>query len=104
MSCLLTFYSGKPFRLCSYEQHLIFYRTVQLFTGSWGFRNNWLGNWHDRVPLISKVFSVIFPGLIIGLLSVQSITNNVGAFIVVAYISSKCARVKANLFCTNETK
>jgi len=98
MSCLLTFYSGKPIRLCSYKQHLFPYRTVQLFTGSWGFRNYWLGNWHDHVPLISKVFSVIFPGLIIGLLSVQAVTNSVGAFIAVAYISSECSRVKLNLY------
>lgn len=97
MSWLLISYSGKPFRLCSYEQHLLSYRSVQLFTGSWGFRNNWLGNWHDHVPLISKVFSVIFPGLITGLLSVQAVTNNVAAFIVVAYISSQCSRVKSNL-------
>ncbi|KAN0108479.1 hypothetical protein V8E51_008221 [Hyaloscypha variabilis] len=65
----------------------ILFWTVQLFTGSWGIRSNWLGNWHDRVPLISKVFSILFPGLIVGLLNVQAVTDSTGAFIIVAYVS-----------------
>jgi len=41
------------------------------------------------VPLISKVFSILFPGLIVGLLNVQAVTDSTGAFIIVAYVSSK---------------
>lgn len=38
---------------------------------------------------MSKVFSVVFPGLIIGLLNVQAVTYSTGGFVVVAYITSK---------------
>ncbi|CZR59817.1 uncharacterized protein PAC_09711 [Phialocephala subalpina] len=64
----------------------ILFWTVALFTGSWGIRSKWLGDWHDRIAPISKVFSVIFPGLIIGLLNVTAIQDNAGVFIFISYI------------------
>jgi hypothetical protein len=77
-------------RILPFRAALILHRTVQLFIGSWGIRSNWLGNWHDRGPLISKVFSIIFPGLIVGLLNIQAVTDNTAGFIIVAYVASKC--------------
>ncbi|KAF8851897.1 hypothetical protein BDZ45DRAFT_129285 [Acephala macrosclerotiorum] len=64
----------------------ILFWTVALFTGSWGIRLKWLGDWHERVAPISKVFSVLFPGLIVGLLNVTAIQDNAGVFIFISYI------------------
>ena len=65
-----------------------------MFTGSWGIRNNWLGGWQDRVPTISKVYSVLWPGLIVGLLNITAVTDSVGGFIMAAYFTSKCFNIR----------
>ncbi|KUJ11882.1 uncharacterized protein LY89DRAFT_738523 [Mollisia scopiformis] len=65
----------------------ILFWTIALFTGSWGIRAKWLGDWHERVAPISKVFSVLFPALIVGLLNVSAIQVNAGLFIFISYVT-----------------
>lgn len=83
------FCSGKFCDLDGVRRLLYSSRTVALFTGSWGIRNNRLGDWNDRVAPISKVFAVLFPAVIIGLLNAQPVIDSGAATIVVSYIASK---------------
>ncbi|CAL3967470.1 unnamed protein product [Diplocarpon coronariae] len=65
----------------------VLFWTVALFTGSWGIRSNWLGDWHSRASPVSKVFSILFPGLIIGLMQIESLQREALPFIVMTYFS-----------------
>ncbi|KAG4434667.1 hypothetical protein IFR05_009842 [Cadophora sp. M221] len=65
----------------------VFFWTVALFTGAWGVRSTWLGDWQNRLSPISKVFSVCFPALIIGLMQIESLQRQPGIFIVLTYFA-----------------
>jgi hypothetical protein len=84
------FYSGMSFT-ASEIHSLTQFRSVALFCGSWGIRSNWLGDWHDRVSPISKVFAVLFPSIIVGLSHAPAVIHLTGLFFVVTNITSKFA-------------
>ncbi|PVH80644.1 hypothetical protein DL98DRAFT_515304 [Cadophora sp. DSE1049] len=65
----------------------VFFWTVALFAGAWGIRSNWLGDWQNRMSPISKVFSVFFPALIVGLMQIESLQKQPSAFIVTTYFA-----------------
>lgn len=67
----------------------VFFWTIALFTGAWGVRSTWLGDWQNRMSPISKVFSVFFPALIVGMMQIESLQRQPGVFIVLTYLSSE---------------
>jgi hypothetical protein len=89
MSWHLMFCSGERSSRESLESRSQLSRTVALFTGSWGIRAKWLGEYIEWVGTIAKIFTVVFPGLIVGLINVEAIQDNSAAFIVTSYIASK---------------
>jgi len=60
-----------------------------LFLGAWDIHAHWLGEWKNRVAPISKLFSVLFPILIVGLLNIPAIKDSSAGFILVSYMTSK---------------
>lgn len=64
-------------------------RAVLLFVGSWNLRANWLGSWHNRMGPISKVFSVTFPIITVGVMQSGPITDNLPGFFFVANFTCK---------------
>ena len=75
-------------------------RSVDLFTSSWGFRTPWLGDWLPRIGPISKVFSIVFPGLIIGLMNAQFLLKSGVATFIISEGTSECQ--KKHLAATNQ--
>ncbi|KAH6674167.1 hypothetical protein B0J14DRAFT_33301 [Halenospora varia] len=65
----------------------ILFWAVTLFIGAWGIRSNWLGDWYDRVPIISKAFAIVYPILIVGLMQIDPIINSLPAFFIVSNIT-----------------
>ncbi|KAK0106940.1 hypothetical protein ONS95_003655 [Cadophora gregata] len=65
----------------------VFFWTVALFAGAWELRSNWLGEWQHRMAPVSKVFSVLFPILVIGLMQIESLQKEPSAFIIVTYFA-----------------
>lgn len=82
------FYSGKFSSGSDISLTNSIFRSVALFYGSWGIRSNWLGDWHERVGPISKVFAIIFPSIIVGLSHANAVLQNTGLFFVVTNITS----------------
>jgi len=64
------------------------FRAIALFNASVGIRSKWLGDWHGRVGPISKIFSVIFPSVIIGLLDLRAVQGSGVAYIGVSVFTS----------------
>ncbi|KAM3076554.1 hypothetical protein ACMFMG_007362 [Clarireedia jacksonii] len=54
----------------------LIHRSVKLFCGSWEIRGNFLGLWREHVAFASKVFAIIFPGLVVGLANTPSVLKN----------------------------
>ncbi|KAG4410962.1 hypothetical protein IFR04_015909 [Cadophora malorum] len=65
----------------------VFFWTVALFAGAWGVRSTWLGDWQNRMSPISKVFSVFFPALIVGLMQIESLQKQPAPFIIITYFA-----------------
>ncbi|RFU35838.1 hypothetical protein B7463_g477, partial [Scytalidium lignicola] len=59
----------------------ILFWSITLFCGAWGIHAIWLGSWRDRANLSSKIFSVIFPGIVIGIANSPSVFNIPGLFL-----------------------
>ncbi|KAF4626181.1 hypothetical protein G7Y89_g11983 [Cudoniella acicularis] len=62
----------------------ILFWAVTLFVGAWGIRSNWLGDWYDRVPTISKVFTILYPIVVVGLMQLEGVINSVPVFFIVS--------------------
>ncbi|KAM3075187.1 hypothetical protein ACMFMF_005866 [Clarireedia jacksonii] len=54
----------------------VLFWSVKLFCGSWEIRGNFLGLWREHVAFASKVFAIIFPGLVVGLANTPSVLKN----------------------------
>lgn len=64
-------------------------RTIALFRASWGLSITWLGTLQNRVALMSKIFGIVFPAIIIGL-------SNSGPIIAIAALDF----IVQNILCT----
>ncbi len=63
-------------------------RTISLFTGAWGIHLRRLGDWEERVAPLAKMFSILLPGVVIGLLQVNAIQDSVvGSILVSSFVS-----------------
>lgn len=52
-------------------------------------RANWLGNWQNSIGPISKVFSVTFPIITVGVMQADSVTDNLPGFFIIANFTCK---------------
>ena len=66
-------------------------RAIALFNGAWGYRNIWLGSWYPWIGPFSKILSITFPALIIGLMNVEPIMRSGPGLLTVANVTSKPA-------------
>ncbi|KAE8448058.1 hypothetical protein EG329_009823 [Mollisiaceae sp. DMI_Dod_QoI] len=62
----------------------ILFWTISLFTGAWGIHLRRLGDWEERVAPLAKMFSILLPGVVIGLLQVNAIQDSVVVSILVS--------------------
>ncbi|CZT44969.1 uncharacterized protein RSE6_05232 [Rhynchosporium secalis] len=65
----------------------VFFWSVALFIGAWGIRSAWLGDWYDRIAPISKIFAVVFPAAVIGIMQIEALQRITELFILVTYVS-----------------
>lgn len=68
---------------------LICRRATTLFCGIWGIQGRWLGSLRTKASLSSKLFLILWPGLIIGLQSVKAIAKITALFFIITYGTSE---------------
>lgn len=74
--------------------------SVSLFYGSWQIRANWLGRLHEHISLISKVFAIMFPVLIMTLRTIKAILDIPALFFIVTnFVSMYPLKHAYNSFC-----
>ena len=67
-------------------------RAIKLFCGSWEIRANFLGLWRENVAFASKVFAIIFPGVVVGLANAPSVLKIASLSFVLSNITSELTR------------
>ncbi|CAD6444337.1 9c1bf90e-de70-4607-976d-dff0b9741d74 [Sclerotinia trifoliorum] len=59
---------------------MVLFWAVKLFCGSWEIRANFLGSWmRENISLISKIFAVIMPGILVGVGKAPAVLKSPGA-------------------------
>jgi hypothetical protein len=68
---------------------LVLFWSVSLFYGSWGLRASWLGSLQAHMSLISKVFALVFPAILMSLRTSNAILDIPALFFIVTNFVSK---------------
>jgi hypothetical protein len=80
---------GKEIELRQFLQTANITRAIKLFCGSWEIRANFLGLWREHVAFASKVFAIIFPGVVVGLANAPSVLKIGSLSFVLSNITSE---------------
>ena len=74
---------------------------MALFIASWEIHVGWLGEWRLRMGTLSKIFAVLFSGLIVGLSNVEAIADITALDFVIMNMTSTSFRSHLRLLLTN---
>ena len=64
-------------------------RACGLFVSAWQIGPQGLGSWQFHIPLASKIFAVVWPGFIIGILTIQVIKSSTALYFTASNITSR---------------
>ncbi|PQE33010.1 glycoside hydrolase protein [Rutstroemia sp. NJR-2017a WRK4] len=73
-------------------------RAIKLFCGSWEIRANFLGLWREHVAFASKVFAIIFPGVVVGLANAPSVLKIASLSFVLSNITMMASMTFGSIF------
>lgn len=78
------------------------YRAVSLYCHAWNVAQQQIGYWRTKVPLISKIFALVWPLFIIALVSAprSPIVGNAAIFFVVSNITRKYPSTEPKAYLT----
>lgn len=67
----------------------VLFWSLSLFCGSWEIRASWLGVLREHIGLISKIFAIVFPAIVMALRTSKAIIEITALYFVVTNINSK---------------